>query len=619
MKHYMYTLIAFLMLGTTVLQSQTPFFTEEFAGGIPDDWNAIEVVGDGTPSANWVWTDMGAAGPLANAIAPLESESASNGWMIFDSDLNCSGAQDAWLVAPQLDLSNREQVFLEFQNYYWSFNDRPTIEVSTDSMTWESIEVFPGVVANEYGGDGEDDNPQTVVLNLTDLVAGEPTVWIAFRFLADETTLNEGDEDFIGCGYAWQVDDVKLYNTNPLPQNDLRINTVFAIAPNFSTPASQVEEFGFFADLQNIGLEDQSNATLSVEIVNQVSGETVYTVEESIDEFPSETAIQDRVFGGFTPPAEADEFYRGTYTLSSDVEDSNPMDNTRSFEFLISDTTFSKTLDAFIATSPLDDNSYSWGNCYYVPNGGQFARYATFGVNNPEELAGRNVSILLYQWEGDANDDLTANPDEYGGAPIAFNAYTFTGEETGAITVPVSVEEEGVLLEGGNYYIIVAQYDTNDETPMSFFANDRIDYLGTFLRTDSLDAPRYAGMLDVGNTGDFSAVGFGFDIVPIMRLHIGDSPDLTTSAVTVLSPENVVEVFPNPATELINANIELVNRQDITVQVLSVTGQLLFQQEYDGFQNGNLNFEVKSLPTGTYFMKVLAEEGIRTERFVVQN
>ncbi len=612
MKQFMYTLIASLCLGATILQAQTPFFTEEFNGGIPMDWNAIEAIGDGTPSANWNWTDQGPQGTFA--VAPLSSNSADNGWMIFDSDLNCSGEQDAWLVAPQFDFSERESVFLRFETYYRSFNDRPTLEVSTDSITWESIEIFPGISANDFGGEGE--NPQVVDINLTDLVAGESQVWLAFRFFSDASIQNGGD--LAGCGYSWQIDDVQLFENDLRAQNDLRITTTYAIAPNFATPAGQVEEFGFFADLVNVGIDEQTGTTLSVEIVDQVSGETVYTVDEEIGTFPTNTAIQDRVFGGFTPPAEPNSLFVATYTLSSDAEDGTPMDNTRSFEFLVSDTSFFKVLNGTIPTGPAADNSYSWGNSYYVPNDGQFARYATFAVNNPGELAGKDVSILLYEWEGDLDDDFVANPDEYNNAPIAFNSYTFTGDEMGAITVPVSVDEVGVALEGGNYYFVVVQYDADDGTNMEMIASDEHDYLGTYLRTDSLGAPRYAGMLDVGNTGEFSIIGFGFDVVPVMRLHVGDSPDLTTSAITVLSPENTVEVFPNPVQEKLTASVKLVNRQDIVVQIFSVSGQLLLQQEYNDFQAGNLSVQVKDWPAGAYFMKVKAEEGVRIKRFVVQ-
>jgi len=610
-------LIASLCLGATILQAQTPFFTEEFPGGLPEDWNAIEVVGDGTPNANWMWTNTGASGPLANQIDPLNSESASNGWMIFDSDANCSGAQDAWLVAPQFDFSDKEIVVLQFETFYWSFNDRPTIEVSTDSMNWESIEVFPEVIANDYGGEGREDNPQTVSIDLTDFVAGEPTVWIAFRFLADESTLNGGDDSFIGCGYAWQIDDVELFDVDNRPNNDLRIIPFYAVAPNYATPAAQVEEISFFAALINEGIQDQTGVTLNVEVVNQIDGET-YTAEAPIGNFPSNTVIGDILFGNFTPPAEPNTLFSATYTLSGDAEDENPVDNTRSFQFLVTDTTFSKAPTGTFATGPADDNSYAWGNCYYVPNDGQFARYVTFVINNVAELIDRNVSILLYEWEGDLNRDFIANPDEYGGAPIAFNSYTITGDEIGATTVPVSVDEVGVPLEGDKYYFIVVQYDTDDNTPMQLVASDEIDYEATFFSTDSLGSTRYAGMLDVGNTGDFSVVGFGFDVVPIMRLHIGDSPDLTTSAINVLSPENVVEIFPNPARKQITTAIDLVNPQDITVQIFSLTGQLLFLQEYDNFKTGNLDFQTAALPAGTYFMKIQAEEGIRTKRFVVQ-
>ena len=89
------------------LSAQPPFWLEEFDGGLPADWTALEVSGDMTPSANWTWTDFGPSGSFA--IAEIASTSMANGWMIFDSDLNCSGDQNAWLISPKLDLCANNQ------------------------------------------------------------------------------------------------------------------------------------------------------------------------------------------------------------------------------------------------------------------------------------------------------------------------------------------------------------------------------------------------------------------------------------------------------------------------------------------------------------------------------
>ncbi len=66
--------------------SQAPFFSEVFAGGIPPTWQNIDSSGSGV---TWTWTTMG----TYNAFFPLLSDSlstvgtsASNGYLMYDSD-----------------------------------------------------------------------------------------------------------------------------------------------------------------------------------------------------------------------------------------------------------------------------------------------------------------------------------------------------------------------------------------------------------------------------------------------------------------------------------------------------------------------------------------------------
>ena len=102
-------LLALLFLFTTGLSAQ--FFTEDFDGALPADWTAAQA--DMSPvngTSNWVHSTAGPMGGFA--INPLASTSAANGFMLFDSDLNCSGGQDVWLISPAVDCSAFANVFV---------------------------------------------------------------------------------------------------------------------------------------------------------------------------------------------------------------------------------------------------------------------------------------------------------------------------------------------------------------------------------------------------------------------------------------------------------------------------------------------------------------------------
>lgn len=603
-------------LSSTFLNAQMVLYAEDFNGGLPEDWSAIEIQGNGTASANWTWTNFGPQGDFA--VPPLQSSTAGNGWMIFDSDLNCRfDNQEAWLVSPQLSADGEPNIFLSFQTYYRSFNDRPTLEVSTDSMNWTSIELFPQIEANEYGAGSADDNPQLINLELSDLVGGEATYWIAFRFLSDETTGNGGDGT--GCAYSWQIDDVQILNQDSRATDDLSISpSFFAIAPNAFTPASQVEAFGFLADVNNDGSQEQMEATLSVQI-EEVGGEVVFDAQTTIPSVGVDSVVENiTIEETFTPEAEV-AFYEGVYTLSIDNQDATPANNRRDFLFGVSDTIYSKWLENInLAIRPAADNSYAYGNCYYVPNGdGFFARYVTFAVDNADELIGEDANILTYKWEGDLNEDGFATPDEYGNAPLVFNTYTFDGTEDGFITIPLSIDEIGVPLEDDSYYFTVIQYDSDDELSIDLLGTTEFDYQAMYIRSLIEGSPRYASMLDVGNTGDFSVVGFGFDVVPVVDISIGESGDLISNTRPRLSTENVIELYPTPTNDWLRVHLDLVEMQSVELRLFDATGRLLNVRNFQQLQEQTFQYDVNNFAAGIYFLQVRAEKGIRTLKFIV--
>ncbi len=594
--------------------AQTTFFSEDFNGGIPSDWSAIEIRGNGAESANWNWTQQGPRGDFA--VTPLSSTTSNNGWMIFDSDLNCRQApQEAWLVSPKIDATERDVVFLSFETYFRSFNDRPTVEVSLDSTNWTSFELFPSIAANNYGA-GVDVNPQQIQLDISEVVAGQ-SFWIAFRYLSDETINNGGD--LVGCGYSWQLDDVALSDVDNRAANDLRITeSFFAIPPNIFTPASQVVPFGFTADVENIGSEDQVDATLSINITDANTTMSVFSESLTIPLVEVDSVASDLLLERlFTPPSEP-AVYQGVYELTTNGGDQNPADNLRSFQFAITDTTFSKILDP---TSGIrfgnDEFSYAYASCFYVPNGtGFFGRFASFFVVNPQELAGRSVNVLTYKWDGDLDGDFAANEDEY--EVIAFNEYVFTGEENDWITIPLSIDEVGVPLEDDTYYFVAVQYETTDNQPMFIGVSDEFNYLGTFFRSLEDGTPFYGGLLDVGASGNFDYFfSEAFALPPAIDMTISKNPNLFTGTVDLLSNDNLTSLFPNPASNYIMLDFAFEKVQDVALRLIDMQGKVIAERTLESVQKGNTTFELSNYAAGNYTLHLSTEEGIRTLKFTV--
>ncbi|PSR11074.1 MAG: hypothetical protein DA408_15480 [Bacteroidetes bacterium] len=623
LKKYTFAILSLLLTGFG-LQAQT-FFTEDFAGSFPADWTSTVVSGNGTPSAAWQYTTTGPSGPFATA--DLASTTATNGWMIFDSDANCAYAdQDAWLISPAFDASDKTAVWLIFETFYRSFLDRPQIRVGTDLnnlSSWATYEVFPGIEPSQFGGVTVGDpslNPQSVQFDISADAVGQATVYFAFQFLSDATTST--NPNLTGCAYNWQIDDVILTETDPRPANEMRINSFAAVAPNVATPISQIEPIGFIADIANFGSATQPNTVLNMTITNG-AGTVVFTDQLNYGTITPDSTAENVFFPNeFTPPAVAD-VYTATYSLDYPgiADDAIPGNNELSFVFAVTDSLFAKEGGATRGVSPAADESYTYGNVFYVNNAQNatgedlFARYISFGVNNADELVGRFATILLLEWGGDTNENFAADQDEY--TIAGFNSYEFTGEEGNTLISVSTNEDEFYPLTANTYYIAAVQYSTDDTQDFQLLASEEYDFAAMNFYTDSLNRIRYAGALDVSNEGSLGMTGFGLDIVPVVRLSIG--PDVIINTTEVVLPENAVVAFPNPADALVNLDFNLAEKTSGTMVVFNTKGQIVSNRKLADVQNDRLQLDTTELPNGLYLVRIDTELGVRNLKITVQH
>jgi hypothetical protein len=168
------------------------------------------------------------------------------------------------------------------------------------------------------------------------------------------------------------------------------------------------------------------------------------------------------------------------------------------------------------------------------------------------------------------------------------------------------------------------QYISGDGTTEFFLgASEQFDYSAMNFYTDSLaviagDATRsrYAGILDGSNEGTLSLTGFGYDIVPVVRLSIA------TATTATKEPELVsgsVAVFPNPANDYATVDLDLEDVTSGTLQVLDVQGKTVQTHTLNNVQQHRMNLVTKDLPSGQYTLRVQTELGVSTQKLVVQH
>jgi len=227
------------------------------------------------------------------------------------------------------------------------------------------------------------------------------------------------------------------------------------------------------------------------------------------------------------------------------------------------------------------------------------------------------VEVALYRWQGDLNGDGRANPQEY--AKIAVNAYAFQGfEGNSLITVPVTFEELGIPLEDDTYYLAVVSYDGQAE-PCFMLACDTIDYQATLFAHEQIGRPQYASVLDENLTGNFSLLGFGYNIVPVVRLHVGASPIL--AAPEAARPAvAALKLSPNPASSqvLIEFPPELPLAEPGRLEIKDMSGSIVFAKKLGPFPGKALTFDLWHLPAGPYYVQWIAPGSTASALLMIQ-
>ncbi len=79
-----------------------------------------------------------------------------------------------------------------------------------------------------------------------------------------------------------------------------------------------------------------------------------------------------------------------------------------------------------------------------------------------------------------------------------------------------------------------------------------------------------------------------------------------------------VSVYPNPAVEKLNVDFRSAARQDITVQLMTITGKILYiDKMYDFEGNYQKSIDVSSFAKGMYFLRIKTSTGEMNKKIVI--
>lgn len=505
----------------------------DFANGL-NGWvsNAI------TTNDNWVWeADASANGAFRTTT--IVSPTASNGAALFDADFMTTSVNPnpvppypqhtAELISPIIDCTNFPALAVKFYQSYDALNGDCFFSYSIDGGTnWTPLVS----INTDIAGNGTTPIPSVKRIPMPG-ASGSSQVQIKFT----------ADMDF----FNWIIDDVQLIE---IPGNDLKIAN-HAIAPNYAMPKFQTDTLRFMADILNIGANDQTNVTVNVSIAKDSDGSIVYSSSQNFGTVLTDDTLGNQLITGVYLPPNVVESYTGVYTITSDSMDANIGDNSITFTFEITDSVFSKVSGTARNITPAASTDWTYGCMYNVKTGtttdncgnsiARTVNSVSFAVNNPADLIGESVTIFVEKPFSPTNIFDVNNNNQVENSErtiVGFGAYSFTGNETPNQYISVPIQDfntGGILqLQSNTPYIVAMNYFSINNTQLRLSADQNINYATANFMADLSGIENYNQLLDVGNTGDYSTIGFVGNPTPAIQMNVTE---------TVLSGTNPVNAI----------------------------------------------------------------------------
>jgi len=384
-------------------------------------------------------------------------------------------------------------------------------------------------------------------------------------------------------------------------------------AYHYATPVTQISE------MNAIGFNIINRENTSIDMVIKADiiepGGNITTLESTLP--PIAPGVDTLVFfDPYTPPAVVGKyevvFSNNLYTTAGDTL-------RRTFE--ITEHTFAVDNLELINAGLWNNTSFQAGGLIYQtgalyftgPNEGT-ATYSSFGISNIDSIYTGNstadvINVLLY--DADSDDDgilnfQTGGFDDISGDVVALGTYVLQGNETSENLVHVPLEDffigggEPPTLKANHAYYLSLLYDGTENGSgrcPGFNASSNEDYLvydGNALTTPLLMDALYSGWNSATIANRLEMDGFVSTKDP--KQHSLDASKFS--------------ITPNPGNEYINLNLDLekVNER-VAITILTPSGRLIRSQHLSDFQSGQVRFDVKDVPSGTYLMWIRTAEG----------
>ena len=406
-----------------------PIWYEDFDGGLPEGWLNVDESGYVSFSHSFV----GPQGSFSQGVPAINSTTASNGFMMLDSDLasenNPGGLTNAFIQSPAIDLSEQEHVMLSFQHFFrycCSYQGTQLlVEVSNDGENWVSYDVKNGVWPNNLS-----QNAIHQLVNISEVAGGQPQVWIRFRKIG-------------ASHYFWMIDDVSI---NTFSANDLEL---FAVSYGGYTmvPGGHQQPVEFSALVRNLGGNTQTGVRLNTS-VNTYLFNGLSAVHNQL---ASGSSVVLSTQPEFTFPGRG--LYNISFKVTQNQNDTDPENNLGVGRVLITDTVYARDRGIYLGEGirAAAGQAFITGNIFDLIEDA-LATSVSVALHELTE-PGAEITAKIYLRQGNSFS-LMWQSDSY----IVANQdiSSFVGDEAIWVTIPVNTEE--IILNGQNKYLVAISY-----------------------------------------------------------------------------------------------------------------------------------------------------------------
>jgi hypothetical protein len=135
---------------------------------------------------------------------------------------------------------------------------------------------------------------------------------------------------------------------------------------------------------------------------------------------------------------------------------------------------------------------------------------------------------------------------------------------------------------------------------------------GTILQNSDLYDPNFQNMMICQVVKIDSLLILGADsTAPCGQVELPLSVNQLTLA------EGSVDVYPNPAADFVNVNLNLVNTSSVvTYEIADMTGKVVYSERRNNMKSGMNRISLNGLATGAYILKISTDSGVYSEKLL---